>query len=45
MRDLKQGPATPFNMCEVIPRFVVLLRPYHISKVIGDRVGGRHVPR
>jgi len=37
---VKQGPAPPFNMVQVIPRFVAILREYHVSSVVGDSVGG-----
>jgi hypothetical protein len=37
---IKQGPAPPFNMVQVIPRFAAILREYHVSSVAGDSVGG-----
>jgi hypothetical protein len=37
---VKQGPAPPFNMVQVIPRFAAILREYHVSSVVGDSVGG-----
>jgi hypothetical protein len=31
-RVVKQPPAPPFNMVEVIPRFAAFLREYHVSE-------------